>query len=161
MSRGTRVAILFVVAVAVFGGALLASRGGGGSGSDQVVSGGQSSGTAPKTTAPPGVSADGCPTNAAADPAYKIAVGPVRPDSKEVTLDVTRDGAPVTRATVCIEAAMSGMAHGGLREKAKELPGGGYQFGLAGGMQGNWSGTASIAEPGRPAAAVPLAFDVP
>lgn len=161
MSRGARAAVLVVVAVAVFGGALLASRGGGGSGSDQVVSGGQSSGTTPITTAPPRVSADGCPTNAAADPAYKIAVGPVTADSKEVTLDLVRDGTPVTRATVCIEAAMSGMAHGGLREKAKELPGGRYQFDLAIGMQGNWSGTASIAEPGRPAAAVPIAFDMP
>lgn len=161
MSRGTRAAVLAVVAVAVFGGALLLSRGGGGSGSDQVISGGQSSGTTPITTAPPGVSADGCPTNAPADPAYKVAIGPVRADSKEVTIDVARDGAPVTRATVCIEAEMSGMAHGGLREKAKELSGGRYEFQMTAGMQGGWSGTAYIVEPGRPAVAVPLAFDVP
>lgn len=166
MTRGARTALLVAVAVVVFGGALLASRGGSGSGSDQVVSGAQGSVTSPKPTVSAGGAAaaksNGCPTTAANDPAYKVTVSPLKADSKDVTVDVARNGAPVTGATVCIEAAMSAMAHGGISGKAKEMPGGRYQFSDMGvGMQGSWEGTVYIGEPGRPVATVPVSFDVP
>jgi len=165
MNRRTRTALLVAVAVVVFGGALLASRGRGGSGSDQVVSGAQGSVTSPKTTVSAGGAAaksNGCPTTAANDPAYKVTVSPLKADSKDVTVDVARNGAPVTGATVCIEAAMSAMAHGGISGKAKEMSGGRYQFSDMGvGMQGSWEGTVYIGEPGRPVATVPVSFDVP
>lgn len=159
MTKGMRIGILVVVAVLAFGAAVFAFRDGGESASDTVVSGGQTGQTATTTG---GATAAGCPTSATNDPSYKVVVeSQPKAESKDVTLAVTRDGKPVTGATVCVEAAMSTMAHEGINGKATELSGGRYQVSnLSFGMRGGWSGTVFVAESGRRAATVPVAFDV-
>lgn len=156
MNKAMRTGILVVVAVLAFGVALLVFRSSTESASDNVISGGQ-----PATTMA-GMSASGCPTNTSNDATYKVVVeSQPTAESKDVTLAVTRDGRPVSGATVCVEAAMSTMAHEGINGKATELPGGRYQVkNLSFGMRGGWSGTVFIEESGRRAAAVPVAFDV-
>lgn len=162
MSKGIRLGILAVVAVLAFGAALLVFRGGSESATDTVVSGGQPSQTAATLGGASGTSATGCPAGASNDASYKVTVeSQPKAESKDVTLAVTRDGKPVTGATVCVEAAMSTMAHEGINGKATELSGGRYQVSnLSFGMRGGWSGTVFIAESGRRAAMATVAFDV-
>lgn len=166
MTKGAKLAVLVIVAVIAFGGALLVFRGGGSSDNGTVAAGSQSGSTAPRgitTGVTSGAATTGsCPANGASDPAYEVTVeGATKVESKALVIAVTRDGKPVTGATVCIEAAMSGMSHEGVSTKAVDLSGGRYELdGMSFGMQGAWAGTVTIAESGRQAASVPLTFDV-
>jgi hypothetical protein len=156
VSKEARFGILAVVAVLAFGVALLVFRSTTESASDNVISGGQTA------TTMGGMSANGCPTSAGNDTSYKVVVeSQPTAESKDVTLVVTRDGKPLSGATVCVEAAMSTMAHEGINGKASELSAGRYQVkNLSFTMRGGWSGTVFIEESGRRAAAIPVAFDV-
>ena len=143
-----RLVILAVVAVVAFGGAYIAFRGDGSSSDDTQV---QAAG--PTET--------GCATNAVADPSYEVKVEePPKVESETVMFAVTHDGKAVSDAKVCFDLEMSGMSHPPAGGQATHMSGGRYQAEARFAMRGAWAGSVTIAEPGKPAASVPVSLDV-
>lgn len=103
----------------------------------------------------------GCVSDADADPAYTVQLeGEPVTGQGEYRLLVTRDGARVAGARVCLTAAMEGMAAMGVSAETTEVEAGVYQLTLDFPMAGPWEGTVVVSERGRSAVAVPLSIDV-
>jgi copper transport protein len=100
----------------------------------------------------------------ASDPRYSVTFDsdPSPPKAERTTFQLTvrQDGKPVSGADVCVKVDMPDMQHPGVSTVAREVSPGRYDASLRFSMTGNWSGSVSIAEPGRPAVAVPLTFEV-
>ena len=98
------------------------------------------------------------------DPSYSVTVesDPSPPVAEGTTFSFTvrQDGEAVTGATVCIEADMPGMEHPGVFTVASDAEPGSYDAKLELSMTGAWVGSVTIAEPGKQAVSVPLAFEV-
>lgn len=177
-----RGAILAVAVVAVAVGAILIFSGGG-SGSDTVATDqlgapgpqGAASPTGAATTASATASAmpsatvsaataDPCSIAASTDPTYKVAFqttpNPPVAEGTLFKLAIEHGGKPVTGATVCMSADMTTMHHGGVEKTASETSAGHYQLKLELPMRGPWAGSAVIVQPGMPAVAVPVSFNV-
>lgn len=101
-----------------------------------------------------------CPKDARLDAAYAVEVSGTLVSSTEMTLRVTRDGEPVTGATVCMVADMTGMSHAGISESAEEVSGGDYKLATRFGMRGRWDGEVIVVD-GDNAVLVPdVTFEV-
>jgi len=77
-----------------------------------------------------------------------------------LTFAVTHDGKAVPDAKVCLDLAMSGMSHPPVNGEARTLSGGRYQVDAKFAMRGPSAGSVTVAEPGKPAASVPVSLDV-
>jgi copper transport protein len=99
-----------------------------------------------------------------ADPSYDVTIesDPSPPVAEGTTFffTVRQDGEPVTGAKVCVDADMPGMQHPGVFTVASDAEPGRYDAKLELSMTGGWEGSVTIAEPGKPAVSVPLAFEV-
>ena len=86
----------------------------------------------------------------AAEAGYEVTVAtepnPPLPQSTTMVVIVSRDGAPVSRATVCLSTPMSEMSHAGVSKQAEELGEGRYPMAVDFGMRGSWSGGAVVIE---------------
>jgi hypothetical protein len=83
----------------------------------------------------------GCPKQAASNSAYSSAFeGDVSMDKTRHVLRVTRDGKPVSGASVCVNAAMAGMKGMRYTATAKEIAPGRYEVGVKFGMKGDYRG---------------------
>lgn len=155
MGKTAKVAIVAVVAVLAFGGAFLLFGGDdNGSSSDDLaldmddMDMGSGSGAS-------------CPVETTADTSYQVAFpSPPRADANSFQVLVTKGGSPVTSATVCIAADMTGMSHAGVSTEGRHLSGGRYEFTGKFAMRGRWEGSVVVAEQGRTAVRVPVTFDV-
>jgi hypothetical protein len=98
------------------------------------------------------------------DPAYSVSVdsdpNPPRAEATTFHLTVRHDGKAVTGARVCLIADMPDMQHPGVSKVAKEASPGRYDAELKFGMEGAWSASVAVAEPGRAVALVPIKFQV-
>ena len=144
------------IAVVAFVVALIAFRGGGSKTSEDVTTSGAQTGANSAQGA-------GCVTGTP-DAAYTVSVdsdpSPARAEGTTFHLTVKHSGKAVTGATVCMTADMTEMHHEGINNTAKEASGGTYDTTLKFGMRGPYAGSVIIAEPGKPAVAVPVAFQV-
>lgn len=77
-----------------------------------------------------------------------------------VRMTVTRDGQPVTGASLCLSSVMVGMEDMGASDEANEVAPGIYEAEPGFEMAGQWTGTVVITEADGPDAALPLSFDV-
>ena len=111
------------------------------------------------TVVPAGTCGSGTP-----DDRYAVAVeaepDPPKAEGTTFRLSVTRDGAAVTGAKVCLTADMPDMQHPGVNTLAKETSAGRYETSLRFSMGGGWRGAVTIAEPGRPSVSVTVRFQV-
>lgn len=146
------------IAVVAFVVALVAFRGGSSSKDATVDASGQI--TVPGARA----QGSGCASEAKADAAYTVIMdsdpSPPRAEGTTFHLTVRHDGKAVTGATVCLTADMTEMHHEGIDNEAKEASGGKYDTTLKFGMRGPYAGSVTIVEPGKPAVAVPITFQV-
>ncbi len=117
--------------------------------------------------APPGTSAPEAERNCGrgtADPSYRVNIEPdPDPPKAEGTifnLIVSQNGEPVTGAQVCLRADMPDMQHRGVFTVAKDASAGRYEATLEFSMTGSWTGSVTIAQPGKPAVSVPVGFEV-
>ena len=150
----SRIALIAVVAVAVFGGAFLLFRG---DGDDTETT--AASGLTPTTAAAAGGACGG--VTARADTAYKVAFpSPPRADAGGFEVTVSRDGAPVKGAKVCFGGDMVGMSHPPVGGEATEVADGTYRFNAKFSMRGGWTGTVTVVPTGGSAVAIPVTFDV-
>ena len=98
------------------------------------------------------------------DPSYSVTVGsdpdPPKAEGTTFHLTVRREGRPVTGAKVCINVDMPDMQHRGVSTVAKEASDGGYDARLRFSMTGGWTGSITIAEPGKGAVSVPMNVEV-
>ena len=94
------------------------------------------------TTSAPGASSNACPTKGATtDGAYASAFeGDVTMDADKHTLVVTRDGKPVTGASVCVDTAMVGMTSMHYSERGREVAPGRYEVPVKFEMEGTYRG---------------------
>ncbi len=99
-----------------------------------------------------------------ADASYDVTIesDPSPPVAEGTTFffTVRQDGEPVIGAKVCVDADMPGMQHPGVFTVANDAEPGRYDAKLELSMTGAWEGSVTIAEPGKPAVSVPLAFQV-
>lgn len=98
------------------------------------------------------------------DPSYRVTIGsdpnPARAQETTFHLSVHQDGKAVTGAKVCVAADMPGMQHPGVNTVATEASAGTYDVQVKFSMVGDWEGSVTIAEPGKPAVSVPVNFGV-
>jgi hypothetical protein len=103
----------------------------------------------------------GCAAEVGRDPAYAVSLaGPATTGQTDYDLLVTRDGQPVSGASVCISTAMKGMSAMAVNDDAVETEPGRYRVSVRMEMAGSWEATVIVDEDGRPPAAVPLSFPV-
>ncbi|CAN5196285.1 hypothetical protein BH18ACT4_BH18ACT4_14720 [soil metagenome] len=103
----------------------------------------------------------GCVTSAPPDPSYEAElIDEVETSATSYRIEITRDGEPVTGATVCINVAMMGMNAMGSSDTAEEIDPGVYEISVVFEMRGRWEGDLLIAKPGRSAASLQLDFEV-
>ncbi len=103
----------------------------------------------------------GCVAAAPQDPAYEVGVvGQVQVNRTDYDLAVTRSGAPVTGAKVCISVAMGTMRGMVASSNAKETAPGTYRIRVVLPMSGSWQGSILVTERGKPPVSVPLTFNV-
>ncbi len=98
--------------------------------------------------------------SAISDPSYSVKLVEA-PTVNDIIYHVTvsRDGAPVRGATVCVRANMGGaggMSGMGTNNVAKEVAPGRYELALMFQMGGFWQGRIVVLEKGKPAVATPL-----
>lgn len=157
MSR-SRVGLIAVVAVVVFGAAFLLFKGGDDGDTQPTVAAGSGQTTAPATaTAKTGP----CGPDGAADPAYKVATATQpKTESTSMELEVTKDGKPVKGAKVCLTADMVGMSHPPVGGLGSETSPGVYRFPAKFSMRGGWVGTVTVVPESGSSVAVPVSFDV-
>ena len=167
MGNAGRIGVIAVIAVVAFGAAFLLTGGDDAATDDpetDVAAGGADPTT---TTTTAGRGTDPCRVS---DPVpieetpYEVTVSsePDPPSPRGTTFEVLvqRDGAPLEDATVCISADMSQMSHEGVRAEAEEIGDGRYEVAVDFSMRGGWNGRLLVIEPGQPAAAMPMTFDV-
>jgi copper transport protein len=98
------------------------------------------------------------------DPTYSLLTesspDPPRSEGTTFRLTVRQEGRVVSGARVCVSADMPGMQHPGASTVAREASAGRYDADLKFGMTGAWAATVTVAEPGKPVVAVPMAFEV-
>lgn len=102
-----------------------------------------------------------CAVEAEVDPDYAVEL--VEDPSTALTsqrLALTRDGEPVTGATVCLRAQMQGMEAMGVTDQAEEVEPGIYGVDVRFQMGGPWEATVLVSEDGATERAVDVAFDV-
>lgn len=178
MSPAARIGALVVVTALAFGGAFLLF--GGSDDSDEVASGGGQTSTTPTTgTAAEGHgegggghgegaggATDDCMfegATAVEGSPYAVTVqsepDPPKPQGTTFEVLVQRDGEPLSGATVCIAADMSGMSHAGAAAQAEEVAAGQYEMGLKFGMRGTWSGQVLVIDEGT-SVSMPVSFNV-
>jgi len=102
-----------------------------------------------------------CPTvQAADDPAYSVQVAEPATKAKPVRLTVTRAGRPLTGAEVCVSSVMVGMEDMKASGHTTEVLPGAYEVDPGFEMKGQWTGTVTISESGRPPVAKPVTIEV-
>lgn len=102
----------------------------------------------------------GCIGNAPPDRSYSVQLEePVSGELTSYHLAVSQQGRPVDGARVCVLVKMAGMPSMGVSDEARQVAPGRYQVSIAPKMGGAWKGSVLVAEPGRPAVAVPIQFD--
>jgi hypothetical protein len=106
--------------------------------------------------------ANDCLAETASNPAYRAQLAaPVKLDDARYRVLITRHGQPVTGARVCLNTFMTGMSAMGVIHRARaEVAPGVYELVARFAMAGPWEGIALVKEPGRPAVAVSLTFEV-
>ena len=111
----------------------------------------------------PSVGGGGC-GDGRPDPTYSMTVAsdpnPPRAEGTTFHLTVRQDGRAVTGAKLCVAADMPDMQHPGVNTVARESAPGSYDADLDFPMTGAWTGSVTIAEPGKAAVSVPLSFEV-
>lgn len=99
-----------------------------------------------------------------ADSSYTIVLdsdpNPPKVDGTVFHITVRHNGSAVTGAKVCMGADMPGMQHAGVNKVATEGSGGKYDVALNFSMEGPWSGTVTVADPGGAIVSLPVAFQV-
>lgn len=102
-----------------------------------------------------------CAVSAGMDPSYDVQMQDEPVTGQRVyRLSITRSGARVAGARVCIRADLEGMSAMGVSAEAVELQPGIYQFSVDFEMAGPWEGTVVVDEGHRPPVGVPLSIDV-
>lgn len=98
------------------------------------------------------------------DPAYTVTVesepDPPRAEGTTFRLTVRRDGKPVAGAKVCVKVDMPDMEHPGVSTVATEDSPGRYSARLRFSMAGSWTGSITIAEPGKAVVSAPMRLEV-
>lgn len=103
----------------------------------------------------------GCVDDAPLDPAYEAEFEePVAMGEGPQVVQVSRDGQPVTEATVCVRLVMTDMRSMGTTGEARELGDGRYEVPLNFEMGDAWDGVVLVAEEGAPAVSVPITVEV-
>ncbi|MEO5680211.1 MAG: FixH family protein [Acidimicrobiales bacterium] len=103
----------------------------------------------------------GCVAEAQRDPTYQARlVGVINVEKTDYDLAVTRNGVPVRGAKVCASVSMRGMSGMAVSDTADEVEPGVYKVSIVLEMSGSWQGNILITEQGKPAASVPLTFNV-
>jgi hypothetical protein len=110
------------------------------------------------------VPAKECQMEAVSDSSYSVEfVTPFSVEPTTQTLRVTRSGAPVTGAQVCMRADMGGigrMSGMGVSDVARETEPGVYDVPVRFEMGGHWDGTVIVARPGSKAVRIPVPIEV-
>lgn len=105
--------------------------------------------------------ADACPATSAEDAAYEASfASPPRVDDTFFDLLVTRDGQPVTDATMCFIGDMPEMSHASVDGEATEVSAGMYRFDVKFSMRGTWQGEVTVVPATGSAVHIPISFDV-
>ncbi len=111
------------------------------------------------------VPAKECQMDGVEDGAYEVSFA--RPPSVDLTrheIIVTRGGAPVSGAEVCMRADMGGpgrMSGMGVSDEAREVSRGRYEIPVRFMMSGHWRANVIVKQPGRKdAVRVPVALEV-
>lgn len=129
----------------------------GGSGDKKVATGGDTFDTIQQDEVGP------CGTGQP-DASYTMLVesdpNPPKVEGTVFHITVRHNGSAVTGAKVCMGANMPGMQHAGVNKVATEGSGGKYDVALNFSMDGSWSGTVTVADPGGPVVSLPVAFQV-
>ncbi|MEX2658641.1 MAG: FixH family protein [Acidimicrobiales bacterium] len=108
-----------------------------------------------------GSAADTCPATSAEDAAYEASfASPPRVDDTFFDLLVTRDGQPVTDATMCFIGDMPEMSHASVDGEATEVSAGTYRFDVKFSMRGTWQGEVTVVPATGSAVHIPIEFDV-
>jgi len=110
------------------------------------------------------VPAKECQMDAVADPSFAVEfVNPLSVEPTTQTLRITRNGAPVTGAQVCLRADMGGigrMSGMGVSDVAREAAPGEYDVPVRFEMGGRWDGTVIVARPGAKPVRIPVPIEV-
>jgi hypothetical protein len=105
-----------------------------------------------------------CQVDAVTDASYAVEfLTPLSVDPTTQTIRVTRDGAPVTGAQVCMRADMGGMGRMsgmGVSDVGRETQPGVYDVPVRFEMGGHWDGTVIVARPGSKAVRIPVPIEV-
>jgi len=105
-----------------------------------------------------------CQMDAVSDAAYSVEfLTPPSVDFTTQTLRVTRAGAPVTAAQVCMRAdmgGMGGMSGMGVSDVATETGPGEYEVPVRFEMGGFWNGTVIVSDGGRKPIEIPFPIEV-
>lgn len=105
--------------------------------------------------------ANDCLGTAPVDASYSLIFSaPPSRDAVDYRVRVTRDGAPVVGARVCMNVAMGGMSAMGQINRAREVSPGTYEARASWQMGGPFEGTALVKEPGKSAVNIPIVFNV-
>lgn len=104
----------------------------------------------------------GCAQRAREDPSYEARLlDEPQMDVLTYRVAITREGAEVEGADVCLSAYMQGMSAMATTGAGREVEPGIYELELTFEMGGRWSGRVLVAEGGQSAAAIPLTLEVP
>ena len=110
------------------------------------------------------VPAKECQMDAERDPSYQVEfLTPFSVDPTTHTLRITRDGAPVTGAQVCMRAdmgGMGGMSGMGISDVARETEPGQYDVPVRFEMGGFWNGTVIVDTGTRKPVTIPVPIEV-
>lgn len=105
-----------------------------------------------------------CQMDAVRDPSFQVEfLTPFSVDPTTHTLRVTRDGAPVIGAQVCMRAdmgGMGGMSGMGISDVARESGPGQYDVPIRFEMGGFWNGTVIVDTGTRKAVRIPVPIEV-
>lgn len=103
----------------------------------------------------------GCVIEAEEDPAYQVQLDDqLSVGRNRYRLSITRDGALVTGARVCLTASMEDRSAVSVSAEAAGVEPGVYEVTIDLDMTGAWEGTVVVRESGRPAVSVPVSFEV-
>lgn len=103
----------------------------------------------------------GCTQRVRVNPAYQVQWdAEPRTDVSSYRMKVTRDGAPVAGARVCVNAYMIGMSAMAVTDVGREVEPGTYEVRLTFEMGDDWAGQVLVAEPGGGLAGVSLELNV-
>lgn len=105
-----------------------------------------------------------CQMDAVRDPSFQVEfLTPFSVDPTTHLLRVTRDGAPVTGAQVCVRAdmgGMGGMSGMGISDVAREIAPGQYEAPIRFEMGGFWNGTVIVDTATREPVMIPVPIEV-